>query len=76
MFSPVRSLNLNTCAELFTNTDMVAFHPLDTKARAGHALDEFIDDVGVPETLIFDNSKEQSARGSDFMKTVRRNHIN
>ena len=76
LFAPVRSLESHTCAELFTNGEMVSVLPMHTKAEAGHALDLFIDDVGVPETLIFDNAAEQTGHTSDFMKNVRRNHIN
>ena len=45
------------------------------KADAGAALKTFIQDLGVPDELTVDGSKEQNAKGSEFIKQYRRNDI-
>ena len=75
-FSKYKSIRGHTCAQLFTNRKLTAVYPLTTKAHAGVALREFVDDVGIPNTLIFDNAAEQTGPNTDFMKTVRQYHIN
>eukprot|EP00980_Cylindrotheca_fusiformis_P025879 scaffold14789_cov72-Cylindrotheca_fusiformis.AAC.1 len=54
---------------------MTLTYPMKSKREAGRALDDFIDDVGVPETLIFDNAAEQTGANTDFMKTIRQARI-
>ena len=75
-FSKYKSIRGHTCAQLFTNRKLTAVYPLTTEAHAGVALREFVDDVGIPNTLIFDNAAEQTGPNTDFMKTVRQYHIN
>ena len=75
LHAPVRSIESNVCAEVFTNTEMVSVYPQKRKAEVSFGLDTFIDDVGAPETLILDNAGEQTGHDSDFMKIVRKNHI-
>ena len=45
------------------------------KSSAGDALKIFCQEFGVPERLISDGSKEQTKKGTQFMKTVRDNDI-
>eukprot|EP00980_Cylindrotheca_fusiformis_P019228 scaffold6542_cov94-Cylindrotheca_fusiformis.AAC.1 len=75
LFSTVKSIRGNTCCQLFTNQRMITTYPMQTKSHAGDALDDFIDDVGIPATLIFDNAAEQVGPGTKFMKTIKGAHI-
>ena len=75
LHAPVRLIEYNVCAKVFTKTDMVAVYPQKRKAEVLFGLDAFIDNVGAPETLISDNAGEQTGHNSDFMNIIRKNHI-
>jgi hypothetical protein len=51
MFSGIRSLRGNTCAQVFTNGKYVHMEPGERKSQAGEALGSMIDEVGIPEKL-------------------------
>ena len=53
-----RSLNRNTCAQLFTDTEFISLHPSNSKAEAGNCLDNFIDDIVIPMNMCFDHDAE------------------
>jgi hypothetical protein len=73
MFGQHKSLNGNPCAQVFANKSLfIVAYPMDSKAKAGHALREFINEYGVPEELTFDGSKEQTSKNSEFMKNIRK----
>jgi hypothetical protein len=46
-----------------------------SKADAGQALKTFVTELGVPDELTIDGSKEQNSKGREFMKCCRRNDI-
>ena len=48
---------------------------MDSKKKAGDALRLFCQEFGVPEKLTFDGSKEQTSKGTTFMKQIRRHDI-
>ena len=48
---------------------------MDKKSKAGDALRLFCQEIGVPERLTFDGSKEQTMKGTEFMKQVRTHNI-
>jgi hypothetical protein len=75
MFSDVRSLRGNTCAQVFTNGKYVHLEPGDKKSQAGEALGAMIDKVGIPDTIVFDGAKEQTGKKWEFMKIVRKSRI-
>ena len=54
LFSKVKSIAGNTCAQLITNGTFTRVYPLESKSSANiaHALQEFIDDVGIPEQFM------------------------
>jgi hypothetical protein len=67
-----KSLNNNTCAQLFANESFFAkCYPMEKKSLAGTALRQFIRDYGVPEQLTFDGAVEQVKPKTEFMKHVR-----
>ena len=74
-FSRYKSIRGNTCAQLFTNTTFISVHPMATKADAGHSLNEFTDDVGIPTSLVFDGAAEQTGPKTLFMKTIQKLEI-
>ena len=77
LFSKVKSIAGHTCAQLITNGSFTRVYPLDSKSsiNIARALQEFIDDVGIPEELIFDFAPEQAGKYTDVMKIIRRNQI-
>ncbi|KAI2499224.1 Reverse transcriptase (RNA-dependent DNA polymerase) [Fragilaria crotonensis] len=77
LFSKVKSLAGHTCAQLITNGTFTRVYPMETKASANiaAALTEFIDDVGIPYTLVCDLATEQTGKNTEVMKLIRRMHI-
>ncbi len=58
-FSGTKSIPQNTCAQLFvTDFGYAKVTPIRTKAEAGFALKELIQDVGIPKDLHTDGAKE------------------
>ena len=50
----------NRCGQVFANIGFFAhIYPMDTKHKAGDALRTFCQEIGVPNKLTFDGSKEQ-----------------
>ena len=69
MFASTKSIHGNTCGQIFVNNlDFMRFVPMRKKKAAGHALEEFFQDVGVPRHLHVDNAPELN---SGHWKTVR-----
>ena len=48
---------------------------MDSKSKAGDGLNLLYQEFGVPDKLNFDGSKEQSCKGTIFMKEVHRQGI-
>ena len=77
LFSKVKSLNGHTCAQLITNGSFTRVYPMESKAsrNIAQALTEFVDDVGIPGTLICDLASEQTGKNTDVLKAIRRFQI-
>ncbi|MGH3053527.1 MAG: hypothetical protein ACRDL7_00940, partial [Gaiellaceae bacterium] len=61
MFSSHKSIGSNMCGQVFVNDlEFVRFIPMQSKSDAGNALSEFIQDVGIPQSLHTDNAKEET----------------
>jgi hypothetical protein len=72
----VKSLDGNQYAQVFSNGGFFAeVYPMARKVDAGLALKSFIMEFGVPDDLTIDGSKEQNSKGTEFMKSCRRNNI-
>ena len=72
----VKYLDGNRYAQVFSNgTYFDEIYPMAKKADAGQALKTFVMELGVPEELKVDVSKEQNSPGTEFMKCCRRNNI-
>jgi hypothetical protein len=66
MFSKVKSLKGNICAQVFVAENFVRVHPMTTKADAGRALQVLAEDVGVPNNMVVDGAKEQTGANTDL----------
>ncbi len=77
LFSKVKSNNRFTIAQLITNGSFTRVYPMKSKASAHIAteLQEFIDHVGISETLVCDFSSEQTGKHTEVMKIIRRANI-
>ena len=75
LFGTVKSLQGNTCGQVFTNGRFVYFEPLRSKSAAGDSLVNFTNQIGVPNKLVFDGAKEQVGPNTIFMRCIRKNHI-
>ena len=72
----VTSLDGNKYAQVFATSDFFAtVYPMDTNAKAGDALKEFITDFGVPDKVVMDGASEQAGRKTTFMQQLRKHHI-
>jgi hypothetical protein len=64
------------CMQVFANKAFFAVaYPMESKAHAGKALREFINEFGVLELLTLDGSKEQTGPKTEFMQLVRKHEI-
>jgi hypothetical protein len=76
VFGRHKSLTGNKCLQVFANKGFfTVVYPMQSKADAGKALKSIIDEYGIPEMQIFDNSKEQSGASTEFMGTVKKYDI-
>lgn len=75
VFTKVKSARGYTTAQVFGNGHGYdRLYPTKSKSLAGQALMSFIHDAGIPQTLILDNSGEQTF--SDFGDTCAKYRIN
>ena len=51
----------------FKGTELSEIYPTDKKSDAGHALKTFVMDLGFPEELDINESKEQNSSGTEFI---------
>jgi hypothetical protein len=77
LFSKVKSISGYTCAQLITNGSFTRVYPMESKASTNIAtvLQEFIDDVGIPETLVCDFASEQTGKNTEVMRIVRQSNV-
>ena len=68
LFSNIKSLNQNTCAQLFAAENFAWVYPMTSKSKAGEALKALVEDVGIPNELVVDGASEQVGKGSEFYK--------
>ena len=67
-----KSLNGNRYGQVFANKGYFSkIYPIDKKSKAGDALKLFCQEFGVPESLTFDGSKEQTGKKTEFMQQIR-----
>ena len=71
----VKSLNGNTCANVFTQGKFTSVIPMAAKSESGKSLTSFTDDVGIPESLITDGAGEFTGKNTEFVREARRMRI-
>ena len=70
------SLDSNLYVQVFANDYFFASaYPMDKKSLVEQGLRDFIVDLGFMDCLVCDTSKEQTSKGTDFMKEVRKHRI-
>ena len=68
----VTSLDGNKYAQVFATSDFFAkVYPMDTNAKAGDALKEFITDFGVPDKVVMDGASEQMEQKTNVHATTK-----
>ena len=75
LFSDVKSLNQNTCAQFFSHkVGFNATYPMESSKgdSLGYSYRDFSHDFGTPGHLTFDGYSAQVGRNTLFMKTVRK----
>ena len=71
MYGGSKTIAGNRYAQVFANDKYFAKpYPMDKKGKASDVLKELCRDFRVPEHLTFDGSREQTCKGTTFMKTV------
>ena len=75
LFAGVQSLRGNTCAQIFSAENFIWIYPMKSKSQAGEALRTFIEEVGIPTTLVVDGANEQVGAKSGFFKTAQTYHV-
>jgi len=64
-----------TTLNYLTRRDDESPDEMDSKSKAGDALRVFCEEFGVPEHLTMDGSKEQTNKGTEFIKQIRKHNI-
>ena len=59
------SIQGNTGAQIFINSNFTTVHP---KSRVAQAFTKFTDNVGIPDMLLSDGAAEVTGQHADFMK--------
>ena len=75
LISKVKSIQGNTCANIFTQGKFTKVVPAAARSDAGKTLIDFTDDVGIPEELITDGAGEFTGKNTEFVKEARRMRI-
>ena len=71
----MKSIQGNTCANIFTQGKFTKVVPAAARSDAGKTLIDFTDDVGIPEELITDGAGEFTGKNTEFVKEARRMRI-
>jgi Integrase core domain. len=75
-----QSIMGNTCTQLYYDpSGFMYVYPMVSKGKAGEPLDRFVNDVGIPNQMVYDGAGEQTGRSSKFDQLVRHykisNHV-
>jgi hypothetical protein len=74
MFSNLPSIRGYRAAQVFTNgSGFDHFYPIESKGDANDGLLEYVKEVAIPQILVSDGSKEQTA--SKFAETCKKYHV-
>ena len=59
LFVVVKSLMGNTCAQIFNDGEYMYIHTIKSKNEAGHGLQNFTEDVGIPAVIMRHNAEKK-----------------
>jgi hypothetical protein len=78
LFLKVKSLNGNVCAQVYTNGRYTRVFPMASKSseHIAQTLKDFIDNVGVPNELVYDLASEQAGHHTPMMAVIQQYRIN
>ena len=79
LYADAKSLNGNIAAQLYPHKcGFTVIYPMPKAdgEHIGQSLNDFIHEWGVPEYLTFDGHMTQKGQGTDFMKTIKKHHMN
>jgi hypothetical protein len=70
LFSKTKSLNGMRCAQVYTNGCFTKLYPMESKSSAciANSLQDFADDVGIPDTLVCDLATKQTGKNTPMIK--------
>ena len=71
LFSGIRSLHKNKCAQVTTDGHFIHVYPMVSNSCAGDALTHFVEEIGIPDVVVVDGTAEQTGPDTDFVKTCR-----
>lgn len=71
----MKSIQRNTCAQIYTNGSYTIVYPMEQKAHVGWTLAQFIEDVRMPNELAFDLAPEMTVKYTEFMNEMRQLQI-
>jgi len=69
LFSHIKSIHGHKCAQVTTKGHFTHVFPMNSKLSAGDALTHFVEEIGIPETVVVDNAGEQIGDNTEFIKT-------
>ena len=76
MFGATKSLQQNTCCQVWTNGQGYVFaDPLRSKKETHLSLDRLVDTVGIPNKVFSDGAREEVGVKSKFVSRLRELHI-
>ena len=68
LLSNVKSIRVNTCANVFTQGRFTKVVPMTARSDAGQLLVDFTEDVGIPKWLVTDGAGEFTGEGKQSVK--------
>ena len=71
LFSKVKSIRVNTCANLLAQGRFTNVVPMTAQSDAGQSLVDFKNDVGIPKRLVTDGAGEFTGKEKHFLKEAR-----
>ena len=71
LFMKCKSLKGKTCSQVYTDGEgYVRADPIENKRQTGDTLGRFLEDVGIPNKLIYDGAPEQVGEKSKFQQLM------
>jgi hypothetical protein len=72
LLSKVKSINGNTCAQVYTNRQYTSVHPMTARSQVGRSLTEFTDNIGIPDLLWSDGAPKMTGNNTEYVREANR----